>query len=112
MNIVIDEQFQRVEGEDQSVEDEEERVYHWNGEGATENENNLKVRRLWDKYHWQIKFQDGEPKDLPQYKGLKDYILKIYVRSAGKLNLFRCLGCNMQLVVIIVSIYIYIFNIK
>ena len=85
MNIVIDEQFKRVEGEDQSVEDEEERVYHWNGEGATENES-LRSLRLWDKYHWQIKFQDGEPKDLPQYKGLKDYILKIYVRSAGKLN--------------------------
>ena len=96
MNIVIDEQFQKVE-------DEEERVYHWNGEGAIEDENNLKELKLWEKYHWQIKVQDGEPKDLPQYKGLKDYILKIYVRSAGKLNIFRCFGCNMQFI----KIYIY-----
>ena len=79
MCIVVDEQFQKAE-------DEDKRIYHWNGVGATEEESNLKDRKLWEKYHWQSKMQDGELKDLPQHKDLKDYILKIFVKSSGKLD--------------------------
>ena len=79
MCIVVDEQFQKVE-------DEEKRIYQWNAVGATEEESNLKDRKLWEKYHWQSKMQDGELKDLPQHKDLKDYILKIFVKSSGKLD--------------------------
>ena len=87
MCIVVDEQFQKAE-------DEDKRIYHWNGIGATEEKSNLKDRKLWEKYHWQSKLENGELKDLPQHKDLKDYILKIFVKSSGKLDWLRLVDCD------------------
>ena len=80
MCIVVDEQFQKAE-------DVCERIYYWSGEGATEDESNLEDRKLWEKYYWQSKIQNDEPKDLPHHKELKDYILEFFVKSKGMLNL-------------------------
>lgn len=88
MCIVVDEHFKRAE----YVSD---RVYHWNGQGRSEDEstdvNNLKDRELWKIYKWQSKIDGDNPerRDLPQYENLKDYILHMFVESEGMLNLFK-----------------------
>jgi len=82
MCIVVDEHFKRAE----YVSD---RVYHWNGQGRSEDEStdvsNLKDRELWKIYKWQSKIDGDNPerRDLPQYENLKDYILHMFVESEG-----------------------------
>jgi len=76
MCIVVDEQFRKDE-------DVSNKVYHWIGAGETKEESYLRDQKLWEKYHWQSKIQNGEAKDLPQQKCLKEYILKIIFKSEG-----------------------------
>jgi len=76
MCIVVDEQIR-------NDQDEDEKIYHWIGEGNSEAESKLRDQKLWERYNWQSKIQNGEARDLPQYKNLKDYILKIFLKSEG-----------------------------
>ena len=49
MCIVFDEHFKKA--------DSKYRVYHWNGQGESADESNLKDRELWKIYQWQSKLE-------------------------------------------------------
>ena len=88
MCIVVDEHFKQKAAEQSgdAPDDFNERVYHWNDQGESEDESNLKDQELWERYHWQSKIADEEPIDLPRYRNLKNYILEKFIKPQGMLK--------------------------
>ena len=89
MCIVVDEHFKQKAAEQSgdAPDDFNERVYHWNSQGKSEDESNLKDQKLWEKYHWQSKIADEEPRDLPRYRNLKNYILEKFIKPQGMMKM-------------------------
>ena len=89
MCIVVDEHFQQKAAElsgDASEDFEfDERIYHWNDQGKSEDESNLKYKKLWEKYHWQSKIENEKPRDLPRFRNIKNYIREKFVKPQGML---------------------------